>query len=74
MPHIANAASLKATFHKSSHSGGNENCVELATDPPNHVAVRDSKDPSGPALLFTPAAHTAFITAVTAGEFDFDLL
>ncbi|MFJ9947329.1 DUF397 domain-containing protein [Kitasatospora sp. NPDC091207] len=36
--------------------------------------MRDSKNPSGPALAFTAAAHTAFVTAVTAGEFDFDLL
>jgi hypothetical protein len=33
------------------------------------VAVRDSKDPHGPALLFTRAAMTAFAAAVAAGEF-----
>ncbi|MFD7413614.1 DUF397 domain-containing protein [Kitasatospora purpeofusca] len=74
MSHIANAASLGAAFHKSSHSGGDDNCVELATEMPHCVAVRDSKDPSGPVLLFEPAAHTAFIAAATAGEFDFGLL
>ncbi|WP_406094009.1 DUF397 domain-containing protein [Kitasatospora purpeofusca] len=74
MSHVANATYLQAHFRKSSHSGGDDNCVELATDLPHCVAVRDSKDPSGPALLFTPAAHTAFIAAATTGEFDFGLL
>ncbi|MFD0883552.1 DUF397 domain-containing protein [Streptosporangium algeriense] len=40
-----------ATFHKSSLSGGGNNCVEVATNLPGLVAVRDSKNPSGPALM-----------------------
>ncbi|AEW93615.1 hypothetical protein SCATT_12440 [Streptantibioticus cattleyicolor NRRL 8057 = DSM 46488] len=58
-----------AQWHKSSHStdtGGN--CVEVAALPAT-VAVRDSKDPDGPALTFTPEAFTAFVTAVAKGEF-----
>ncbi|AXI78986.1 DUF397 domain-containing protein [Peterkaempfera bronchialis] len=56
---------------KSSHSGGNEGqCIEVALNLPDTVPVRDSKDPNGPTLTFTPAAFTAFITAATTGEFD----
>jgi hypothetical protein len=57
---------------KSTHSSGDGgNCVEWA---PTHAAthglvpVRDSKDPHGPALGFTAAAWTAFVTAVRNGD------
>ncbi|MBD0669448.1 DUF397 domain-containing protein [Streptomyces sp. CBMA156] len=73
MTHYSNAAATGFTFRKSSYSGGNENCVEYALRP-GAVAVRDSKDPSGPALAFDRAAHSAFIAAVSTGEFDFGLL
>jgi Domain of unknown function (DUF397) len=46
----------KSTF--SSSNGGN--CVEVARNLPGVVAVRDSKDPDGPALVFTPAGWEAF--------------
>ncbi|MBB4920542.1 DUF397 domain-containing protein [Streptosporangium saharense] len=60
-----------AKFHKSSLSGAtNENCVEVATNLPGLVAVRDSKDPSGPALAFTPAQWRSFIGRVNTGAFD----
>jgi Domain of unknown function (DUF397) len=42
----------------SSSNGGN--CVEVARNLPGVVAVRDSKDPGGPALVFTPADWEAF--------------
>ncbi|MFF4988783.1 DUF397 domain-containing protein [Streptosporangium saharense] len=60
-----------ATFHKSSLSGANgDNCVEVTTDLPGLVAVRDSKNPSGPALAFTPAQWRSFIGRVHTGAFD----
>ncbi|MER7211038.1 DUF397 domain-containing protein [Streptosporangium sp. NPDC000239] len=40
-----------AEFRKSSLSGANGQCVEVATNLPGLVAVRDSKNPSGPALM-----------------------
>ncbi|MCX4471238.1 DUF397 domain-containing protein [Micromonospora sp. NBC_01655] len=51
-----------ATWRKSTRSGssGGE-CVEVADNLPGVVAVRDSKDPAGPALTFDPAAWTAFL-------------
>ena len=57
-----------ARWRKSSRSGGcGGNCVEVAGNLPGVVAVRDSKDPSGPTLAVTPAAWSAFTTAVKSG-------
>ncbi|MFB7908648.1 DUF397 domain-containing protein [Kitasatospora sp. NPDC056076] len=67
------ASATGLAFRKSSYSGGNDNCVEFAFLPES-VAVRDSKDPSGPALAFDRAAHEAFLKAISAGEFEFGLL
>ncbi|MEU4406412.1 DUF397 domain-containing protein [Streptosporangium sp. NPDC023963] len=57
-----------AEFRTSTLSGANNNCVEVATNLPGLVAVRDSKDPSGPALTFTPAAWNDFLTGIRTGE------
>lgn len=61
-----------ATWHKSSRStgGGNGDCVECALNLPGIVAVRDSKDPDGAALVFSSGSWVAFALAVRAGEFD----
>ncbi|XTZ13382.1 DUF397 domain-containing protein [Micromonospora echinospora] len=61
-------------WRKSSHSGDEGACVEMAVVPDTiavrdvtgTVAVRDSKDPDGPVLLFPPAAWTAFADAPPA--------
>ncbi|MET8277481.1 DUF397 domain-containing protein [Micromonospora sp. NPDC005174] len=53
-----------ANWRKSTRSGGNGGeCVEVADNLPGIVAVRDSKDPHGPALAFTPAAWMGFVQA-----------
>jgi hypothetical protein len=44
--------------------------VEVARDLPNVVAVRDSKDPDGPKLIFAADQWLAFTGGVKAGEFD----
>ncbi|MBB4920541.1 DUF397 domain-containing protein [Streptosporangium saharense] len=60
-----------AEFHKSSLSGvTTDNCVEVATNLPGLVAVRDSKDLSGPTLAFTPAQWRSFVGRVRTGAFD----
>jgi len=53
---------------RSNGSGGN-NCVEVAFLD-DAVAVRDSKDQQGPALMFTQAEWTAFVDSAKDGEFD----
>jgi Domain of unknown function (DUF397) len=50
----------KAEWRKSSYSGNNGDCVEVARNLPGIVAVRDSKDPDGPRLVFTVAGWQAF--------------
>jgi hypothetical protein len=57
-----------AAWRKASHSSdtGGE-CVEVA-DLDAHVAVRDSKNPDGPAFLASPAAFSAFVSATAQGR------
>ena len=59
----------RATWRKSTKSGSNGGtCVEVARNLPGIVAVRDSKDPHGPALTLTPAAWQAFTASIKAGR------
>jgi hypothetical protein len=57
-----------ANWRKSAHSGAN-GCVEVAFVE-DQVAVRDSKDPRGPVLLFTGHEWSVFLTGARDGEFD----
>jgi Domain of unknown function (DUF397) len=52
----------------SSDQGGE--CVEVADFDRNGRAVRDSKNPTGPALMFTATEWAAFTAGIRAGEFD----
>jgi hypothetical protein len=64
--HGASATEFQhVTWIKSSHSGPTGgNCVEAAALPDGEVAVRDSKAPGGPALVFAVAAWGAFVGGV----------
>jgi Domain of unknown function (DUF397) len=59
-----------AVWYKSTWSNNGGNCVEVARNLPGVVAVRDSKDPNGPALIFTPAEWRAFMGGARLGEFE----
>ena len=55
---------------KSSLSFANGNCVEVASLPDGGVGLRNSRDPEGPVLRFTPDEWHAFLGGAQKGEFD----
>ncbi|TDC85307.1 DUF397 domain-containing protein [Micromonospora sp. KC606] len=55
-----------ARWRKSTRSGGQGNCVEVADNLPGVVGIRDSKDVKGPALVFAPQTWQTFIESVRA--------
>ncbi|QMU75788.1 DUF397 domain-containing protein [Streptacidiphilus sp. PB12-B1b] len=64
------ASALPVTWRKASYSSTNGGeCIEFGVGLAGVAPVRDSKDPHGPALLFTPEAVAAFVAAVKSGEF-----
>jgi hypothetical protein len=59
-----------AVWRKSTRSGQSNNCVEVATNLPGLVPVRDTKDRDGGTLVFTVDSWAAFVDGVKGGEFD----
>jgi hypothetical protein len=55
---------------KSRHSNAEGNCVEVASLAEGGVALRNSRDPDGPALIYTSAEVAAFLAGAKEGEFD----
>ncbi|SEN74926.1 DUF397 domain-containing protein [Actinacidiphila rubida] len=55
---------------KSGRSNQSGNCVEVAALPDGSVAVRNSRHPDGPALIYTRAEITAFVEGAKDGDFD----
>jgi hypothetical protein len=58
----------RARWRKSSRSNGGGACVEVADNLAGIVAVRDSKDPDGPTLIFSPEAWSEFVAAAKDGR------
>ena len=68
MPSAALPSLLRAAkWRKSSHSNPSGNCVEIAGLAGQGVAVRDSRRPDGPALLFSQAAWDTFLRSLREG-------
>ncbi|GLZ09624.1 DUF397 domain-containing protein [Actinomadura sp. NBRC 104412] len=65
----AGAAASQTVWRKSSHSGGGNQCVEVAPVGATR-AVRDSKDPGGGRLAFGVDAFKSFVVLVKQGEYD----
>ncbi|MFG2165440.1 DUF397 domain-containing protein [Micromonospora chersina] len=62
--------SVAPRWRKSIRSANEGNCVEVADNLPGVVLVRDSKDPSGPTLAFTPAAWRSLVTSLRRHGLD----
>ena len=62
---------IGATWRKASYSNGNGgDCVEVTNLDSGRRAVRDSKNPAGPALILSPVQWAAFTTGIRTGEFS----
>ncbi|MEU6229357.1 DUF397 domain-containing protein [Streptomyces sp. NPDC047042] len=59
-----------AAWQKSRHSNSQGSCVEFARLPGGEVAVRNSRFPDGPALVYTRAEIEAMLLGIKDGEFD----
>ncbi len=57
-------------WRKSSASNPSGDCIEVAALDSGAVAVRNSRDPHGPALVYTRAEIAAFVAGAKDGEFD----
>jgi hypothetical protein len=68
---IADTADLPdVSWRRASASNPYGNCVEIAALTEGRVAVRHSRSPAGPALIYSNAELAAFIDGVRCGEFD----
>ncbi|MQA83123.1 MAG: DUF397 domain-containing protein [Streptosporangiales bacterium] len=67
---MAATALSGAKWQKSRYSNSTGNCVEVAGLPDGNVAVRNSRHPGGPALIYTRSEFKALLLGAKDGEFD----
>ena len=67
---ISAAELSNVSWRRSARSGALGNCVEVARLADGAIAMRNSRFPTGPALIYTPAEIAAFLAGVRDGEFD----
>ena len=60
----------RAVWRKSTRSNNGGACVEVATNLPGIVTVRDSKHPDGPKLIVSPGTWQAFVIGIREGQFE----
>ncbi|HZD00431.1 MAG TPA: DUF397 domain-containing protein [Actinomycetes bacterium] len=70
---VSSAQLRRVRWQKSRYSNSQGTCVEMALLPGGDIAVRNSRDPDGPTLVYTQAEIHALLQGVKDGEFD-DLL
>ena len=68
---LTEAERTSLAWLKAQRSTANGQCVEIAvTTDKDKIAMRDSKDPDGPILVYTPNEFSAFLDGARNGEFD----
>lgn len=65
---LTNSERMSLTWRKAQRSTNDGACVEVASVP-GKVAVRDSKDPGGPVLVYEPEEWSTFLREVKKGAF-----
>jgi Domain of unknown function (DUF397) len=66
---LSDAERASLSWLKAQSSGANGQCIEIASTA-GKIAIRDSKDPEGPILVYTPGEFRAFLDGARNGEFD----
>lgn len=69
MAHVEDSSTLPVKWWKSSASGTQSDCVECGEVDDRTVAVRDSKNPTGPALLLSRGSLAGLVAGIRAGDF-----
>ena len=67
---VSDAERATLVWVKARASSSYGQCVQIASVPDGRVAMRDSKDPDGPILLYARAEFKAFLDGALKGDFD----
>jgi hypothetical protein len=70
IPYVSASGRVYRSFKKTSRSTGGGNCVEIGVADDGTIAMRDSKNPTGPAIELTPDVFREFLIVIKTGAFD----